>query len=105
MGAYKAPGPDSFQALFYQKNWELVGEKMIQLATNALNGGTFPEELNETFLVPIPKIENPQSVTQFCPIGLCNVACKAVSKAIVNRLKPVLSKLIAPTQSSFIPGR
>ena len=44
-------------------------------------------------------------MSQLRPIGLCNVAYKAITKAIVNRLKPILAKLIAPTQSSFVPGR
>jgi len=55
--------------------------------------------------VLIPKIDNPHSVTQLRPIGLCNVALKAISKTLVNRLKPVLAKLVAPTQSNFVRGR
>ena len=73
------------------------------MATNVLNGGSFLEELNEARLVLIPKIENQQSVNQLPPIGLCNVAYMAISKAIVNMIKPVLSKLVAPIQISFVP--
>lgn len=40
-------------------------------------------------------------MTQLQPISLCNVAYKAISKAIVNRLKPLLAGLI-PTQFSFV---
>ena len=64
-----------------------------------------PDGLNDTFLVLFPKVENPQCVTQLRPISLCNVGYKAISKAIVNRLKPILDKLVAPTQVSFAPGR
>ena len=60
---------------------------------------------NDTFLVLIPKVENPQMVSQLRPIGLCNVAYKVVSKVIVNRIKPILDKVVAPTQASFVPGR
>lgn len=105
MDAYKAPGPDGTRALFYQRLWDLAGPQLSQLALNVLDGGEFPEKLNETFLVLIPKVENPQIVTQLRPIGLCNVAYKTITKMIVNRLKPILSKLVAPTQSSFVPGR
>ena len=105
MSGTKAPGPDGFQALFFQKHWDLAGDQVIQLAHNILHGSEFPEGLNETFLVLIPKVDNPQCVTQLRPIGLCNVVYKAISKVLVNRLKPVMTKLIAPTQSSFVPGR
>ena len=43
-------------------------------------------------------------VTQLRPIGLCNVAYKVITKAIMNRLKPVLDKIIGPTQASFVPN-
>jgi len=105
MDAFKAPGPDGYPALFFQKQLDLTGSQVTQVALNILQGKEFPEGVNETFLVLIPKVENPQSVTQLRPIGLCNVVYKAITKSIVNRIKPVLAKLIAPTQSSFVPGR
>jgi len=97
MGALKAPGPDGFQALFYQKFWDLTGSSLRDLVLGVFNGREFPEDLNKTFLVLIPKIDNPQSMTHLRPIGLCNVAYKTVTKVIVNRIKHLLVKLIAPT--------
>ena len=105
MGALKAPGPDGFQALFYQRFWDLIGSSLRDLVLGVLNGREFPEELNKTFIVLIPKIDNPQSVTHLRPIGLCNVSYKTITKVIVNQIKPLLAKLIAPTQCSFVPGR
>jgi len=105
MAAFKAPGPDGYQALFFQKHWDLTGNQVVQLALSILQGREFPEGINDTFLVLIPKVDNPQCVTQLRPIGLYNVVYKAISKTIVTRIKPVLGKLIAPTQSSFVPER
>lgn len=56
-------------------------------------------------MVLIPKIQTPVSPVQFRPISLLNVQFKIATKMIVNRLKPILSDLISPTQASFIPGR
>lgn len=50
-------------------------------------------------------MEYPSLVSHFRPISLCNVLVKFLSKIIVNRLRPFLKDIIAPTQCSFIPGR
>ena len=105
MNPFKAPGPDGFQALFFQHYWNLAGNQLIILATKVLRGEELPDKLNETFLALIPKVDHPQMVTQLRPIGLCNVVYKVITKCLVNRLKTVLGKLISPTQSSFVPGR
>ena len=105
MAPFKAPGPHGFQTLFYQKYWALVGRSVCDFVLGVLNGGHFPEGLNDTFLTLIPKVEHPQTVTQFRPIGLCNVAYKLITKVLVQRLKKILPDLISPYQASFIPGR
>ena len=84
---YKTPGPDGFQALFYQKYWDLTGKKLTQVALEVLDGNPVPRELNDTFLVLISKVDNPQVVSQLLPIGLCNVTYKVITKAIINMLK------------------
>ena len=63
------------------------------------------KEVNDTTLVLIPKVEVPEHMKQFCPIGLCNVIYKVVTKVIVNRLRPYMNNLISPNQCSFIPNR
>jgi len=105
MHPLKALGPDGFQALFFHRYWNLVGNQLTILATKVLRGEESPDKLNETFSALIPKVDQPQMVTQLRPIGLCNVVYKVITKCLVNRLKTVLGKLISPNQSSFVPGR
>jgi len=83
----------------------MVGDQLTQLVLSVLVRQATPEEFSDTFLTLIPKVSNPQSVTQLKPIGLCNMTYKVVSKVLVDRIKPVFDTLIAPTQSSFAPGR
>lgn len=105
MQAFKAPGPDGFQPLFYQRYWDVVRESVTKVVLDVVNGKDFPADLNKAFLVLIPKVDCPQQVSQFRPIGLCNIIYKAATKVLVNRLKPILPSLISPTQGSFVPNR
>ncbi|WZZ33856.1 hypothetical protein YC2023_017257 [Brassica napus] len=105
MGSFKAPGPDGFQPVFYQRCWETVGDSVVRFVLNFFETGTLPEGTNDALVVLIPKILKPESITQFRPISLCNVLFKVITKAMVGRLKGIMNKLIGPAQSSFIPGR
>ena len=56
-------------------------------------------------LVLIPKVPNPESMSQLSPISLCNTLYKLLTKLLVNRLKSFLLAMIHPTQSGFVSGR
>lgn len=104
MGALKAPGPDGYQALFFQKHWNIVAKNVYDMVLPALEGKGFPDRVNKTNIVLLPKTESPELASHFRPIGLCNVAYKIVAKVLVNRIKPLLPVLISNTQASFVPG-
>ena len=105
MAPLKAPGPDGMPPLFYQNFWELVRGDVIHDVLGFLNSGSLPNSLNHTFITLIPKIKNPEYVTQFRPISLCNVLYKIFSKVLANRLKRVLPNIISEHQSAFLKGR
>lgn len=78
---------------------------MTEAVLGFLNGGEMPEVINQTLLVLIPKVANPQELTQYRPISLFNVLYKICSKAMANRLRGVLDEIISEEQSAFVPGR
>lgn len=101
----KSPGLDGFPVLFYKKLWPTIGNDVIKAVTSFFLKGSMPKEVNNSLIVLISKITNPTSVNHFRPISLCNVVYKIISKILVSKLRPLLDKLISPTQSAFIPNR
>lgn len=101
----KAPGTDGLHAIFYQSQWDIVGPSFCRFIKDIFSCGKVPEEINTTLLVLVPKNDNPTSLKMFRPISLCTVAYKTVTKIIANRLQMLLSQLIGPHQTSFVPGR
>lgn len=61
--------------------------------------------LNQAHICLIPKTHGPETTDQFRPISLCNTAYKTLTKIIVARFRPILTKAIEPLQSSFHPQR
>ena len=104
MGPAKAPGLDGVNALFYQNFWHIVGDIVIAAVLDYLNSGIMVLEINHTNIVLILNVKNPEKMTDFRPISLCNVMYKIISKVLANRLKRVLPHIISSTQSAFVPG-
>jgi hypothetical protein len=101
----KAPSSDGVPSIFYNKFLPLLGDKVKAEVLVVLNGGQLPENWNETVIVLIPKVKNPEKLKDLRPISLCNVLYKLVSKVLANRLKNILPGIIAPSQSAFVPGK
>ena len=101
----KSPGPDGMSALFFQKYWSIVGTNVSNLVMNVLNHGMPISEINRTNIALVPKNKNPQRMTDFRPISLCNVIYKLISKTLANCLKAILPFIILENQSAFMANR
>ncbi|GJX32724.1 RNA-directed DNA polymerase, eukaryota, reverse transcriptase zinc-binding domain protein [Tanacetum coccineum] len=75
------------------------------LVISLLIAGKLLGEVNATLISLIPKLQNPNKVSDFRPIACCNVLYKCISKIVTNRIKGVLRKLVNESQSAFIAGR
>jgi hypothetical protein len=82
-----------------------VGDQVVNEVLQVLRGGSIPEGWNDTIVVLIPKVQNPERLKDLRPISLCNVVYKLISKVLAKRLKLILGDIISPNQSAFVPGR
>ena len=105
MKAFKASGPDGLHAGFFQRFWHTVGNSLIEEVRKCFAEKNIPDYLNQTLMVLIPKIHGPETLGNYRPISLCNTAYKVITKIIANRIRPVLSSIISPLQTAFVPGR
>lgn len=105
IGSLKAPGPDGMLANFFQHAWDICGRDLVCLLQYCFNCGNIPEGLNNTLISLIPKVDKPSSMKQLRPVSLCNTIYRVISKIIVSRLRPLMNKLVSPTQVSFVLGR
>lgn len=100
---YKAPGQDELQGIFHHKYWHIIGEDVFYFVKKCFETNSMPMDINKTHIALIPKCDSPDNMKKFRPISLCNISYKIITKLIVARLRPLLSKIIGPFQSSFIP--
>ena len=99
----KALSLDGIHAIFFKKCWSSVGHDVTNFVQRAWRGKIDLFHVNKTNIVLPLKVKDPSSITQFCPIGLCNVLFKTLSVTMANRPKKYLPCLILEQQSAFIP--
>lgn len=105
LGALKTPGPDGLNEDFYPKYSETIKQDAIVAVSKFFITGNMGGCTSDTLVALTPKIPHPEAISQLRPISCCNFIYKTISKAVVGRLKPLLSSLISPQQSSFVGGR
>ncbi|GKV49874.1 hypothetical protein SLEP1_g56597 [Rubroshorea leprosula] len=100
----KAPGPDGFNFRFVKSEWEVIKEDVIDFLQEFHKNSKMVRGLNSSFIVLVPKVDNPQRIEEFRPISLIGVIYKILAKIFANRLKKVLDGLIGEQQMAFISG-
>ncbi|XP_062085573.1 uncharacterized protein LOC133791669 [Humulus lupulus] len=82
-----------------------IGSEVCRAVIQFFETGIIPEELLETTMSLVPKIENPTRAVDYRPIACCSTLYKCISKLLCYRLAKVLPDLVYPNQGTFIQGR
>jgi hypothetical protein len=104
MKAFKALGLDRFPPTFFQIFWEVIKNELIWATRDIIRSGKLLKRINKTFLVIVPKIQSPKTLSDFRPINLCNTFYKVFSNVLVNMIKPFMDKGIGSPSKGFILG-
>lgn len=88
----KALGPDGTQAIFHQKNQNIVGKPVNNMVRSFFNSSPLLKEINRADITLVSKIGHPDSVSHYRSVSLRNIPYKIISKTLVNRLQAVFSK-------------
>lgn len=105
MNPDKAPGPDGMNPKFFQHFWQLMGNDISRFVSECVSRCSFPQGLGKANIVLLPKKQAPDTVGDLRPIALCNTIYKIIAKILANRMKNLLSPLIAESQCAFVPNR
>ena len=98
----KSPGSDGLTVEFYKIFWNNIKQFYIKSINYSFKNGSLTELQKQGIPKPqkdIEKIEN------WRPISLLNVDYKIATKAIANRIKPIITGIIDNAQTGFIKGR
>lgn len=98
-------GPDGFNVKFFQSCWNIIKDNICETVWDFWDGNPCPPQVPNTLIIPIPKIQHPQSWGDFRYISLSNVFCRILSKLIYSCIQHLLPTIISKEQGVFVEWR
>jgi Reverse transcriptase (RNA-dependent DNA polymerase) len=100
-----APGIDGFSNLFIKKNFSVLGRPLFNCCKACLNDGSLIETFSTAQIKLIPKKGDTTKLKNWRPISLLSNFYKLLSRAIINRLKSVVNRVLSRAQKGFNKAR
>jgi hypothetical protein len=94
----KSPGPDGFNTNFVKKCWHVIAQDFYVPYEKFYHEDVCLRSINGSFIVLIPKKDNPQKVGDYRPISLLNNSMKIITKLLANRLQTMMTLLVHKNQ-------
>ena len=102
----KSPGSDGLTVEFYKIFWNNIKQFYIKSINYSFKNGSLTELQKQGIITLIPKPQKDiEKIENWRPISLLNVDYKIATKAIANRIKPIITSIIDNAQTGFIKGR
>ncbi|WAR01916.1 YTX2-like protein, partial [Mya arenaria] len=101
----KSPGIDGIPAEWYQKFWYIIKHDFVELTTEILSTNKLCDTQYKGVLTLIYKNGDRGDLKNWRPLSILCVDYKIIAKALSNRIKPILSKIIHSDQKGFIKNK
>ena len=106
MDREKTPGTDGLPAEFYKIFWKDLSPLLISALNCSYDEGSLSITQRRGIIKLVPKKDaEPHLIKNWRPLTLLNCDYKIAAKAIANRIKSVIPKLINNDQTGFLKGR
>ena len=106
MALGKSPGTDGLPAEFYKVFWNNISDLLLNAINYGYENGQLSISQRRGIIRLIPKKDSdPHFIKNWRPITLLNSDYTISAKAIANRIKKTLPKVINEDQTGFIKGR
>jgi len=78
---------------------------LLDILNQALTSGTTPDLWHTQTLIPVPKKGDLSKCDNYRGIALMSTVAKLYNKVLLYRIRPILDKILRPTQNGFRPKR
>ena len=101
----KSPGSDGLPTEFYLSFWDDLGDFLVLVLNERYRLGVLTYSQRESLLRLLYKKDDRRLPKNWRPISLLNTDYKLASKAITERLKPVMNSIVHRDQTCGVVGR
>ena len=104
-GMRKSPGPDGIPSELYKYFLNILAPILLGVFNEAIENGSLPDFMKEGIISLLYKKKDRKDIRNYRPVTLLNSDYKIFTKILTARLKTVVTQLIDPMQTGFVPGR
>ncbi|GJU00433.1 putative RNA-directed DNA polymerase, eukaryota, reverse transcriptase zinc-binding domain protein [Tanacetum coccineum] len=87
------------------KDADIIEKDVISFVKHFETSSHIPKGCNSSFIIFVPKLDDPLVVGDFRPISLIGCQYKIIAKVLANHLPKVLASVVGDVQMAFIKGR
>ncbi|XP_028112697.1 uncharacterized protein LOC114310805 [Camellia sinensis] len=96
---------DGLEAEFSEEEVWIFKADVLQFFKEFYDNEKLAGGVNSSFIILIPKVDGPATISDYRPISLIGSLYKILAKVLTSRLKLMVPRVIGEAQSAFLGGR